>query len=296
MDEVTSGKSSINTLPDSFDSVDHYKALWAPLLIEEAKAQLLSEAVSAQSSASSAWINKSRLVMGVVAKIELSCSAKDLSNRDGSAPIEQTVVLQITSIARGAGIGCGVLPNDLLLFVREASIVEHALQGIALNNDGGVKNEGILGNLSRGRLGFIGQAINHRSEGRSVDGLQARVSQKIWNQFSSLDSMFVIRLGSTVTALREFNALSKLHEVPLSKYLLDGKADGSYQSINSNPLSQTDNTGLPVGFRIYVKAKMNASQLQAITASATEYGSGGFTLIKGPPGESDKLRIYCELM
>ena len=29
---------------------------------------------------------------------------------------------------------------------------------------------------------------------------------------------------------------------------------------------------------------MNNSQLHAITASASEYGDGGLTLIKGPPG------------
>jgi hypothetical protein len=30
---------------------------------------------------------------------------------------------------------------------------------------------------------------------------------------------------------------------------------------------------------------MNASQQDAIAASASEYGDGGFTLIKGPPGK-----------
>jgi len=297
MDEVISEKSTTNnTLPDSFDSVDHYKAMWAPMLIEEAKAQLLSEVVSAQSSSASSIKDKSRLFMGVVAKIELSRSAKDLSIQDGSAPIEQTAVLQIRPIARGARIECGVLPNDLLLFVRDLSVIEHALRGMALNDNSGP--EGILGNLSKGRLGFIGQALNRRSEGRSADGMQARVSQKIWNQFSSLDSMLVIRLGSTVTALREWHALVKLHEVPLSNYLLDGKVDvecGPYQSTNSDPLSQADNAGLPVGFRIYVKAKMNTSQLQAITASVTEYGSGGFTLIKGPPGTGKSTTLISIL-
>ena len=81
--------------------------------------------------------------------------------------------------------------------------------------------------------------------------------------------------------------------MPLSKYLLDGKTNSSKEEnepyavengtnvAKFDPLSQS---GLPVGFRIYVKSKMNASQLQAITASSREYGCGGFTLIKGPPG------------
>ena len=56
-----------------------------------------------------------------------------------------------------------------------------------------------------------------------------------------------------------------------------------------DPLAAEGNS-LPVGFRIYIKSKMNASQQKAITASATEYGDGGFTLIKGPPG---MLLLVC---
>jgi senataxin len=40
---------------------------------------------------------------------------------------------------------------------------------------------------------------------------------------------------------------------------------------------------------------MNASQLQAITASAKEYGSGGFTLIKGPPGTGKSTTLVSIL-
>jgi senataxin len=81
-------------------------------------------------------------------------------------------------------------------------------------------------------------------------------------------------------------------ELPLSKYLLYGRTDSMMENggsatpntsstVKFDPLSQS---GLPIGFRIYVKSKFNASQLQAITASSREYGCGGFTLIKGPPG------------
>ena len=39
------------------------------------------------------------------------------------------------------------------------------------------------------------------------------------------------------------------------------------------------------GFITYAKNKFNTSQLGAISAAATEYGCGGFTLVKGPPGK-----------
>jgi hypothetical protein len=143
--------------------------------------------------------------MGIVAKVEVSRSAKDLSYESGhghelkTTPIEPTVVLHIRPITRGASIGCAVAPNDLLLFVREASIVELALRGLAFNHDEGAQNDSLLGvgNLSKGRLGFVGHALNHRS--RSVDGLLARASQQLWSQFSSLDETFVIRIGSNIT-------------------------------------------------------------------------------------------------
>ena len=52
-----------------------------------------------------------------------------------------------------------------------------------------------------------------------------------------------------------------------------------------DPLSSALPDALPVGFRNFVKSTMNTSQQDAIAASASEYGDGGFTLIKGPPGK-----------
>ncbi len=89
------------------------------------------------------------------------------------------------------------------------------------------------------------------------------------------------------TALREFNALSRSNTIPLLEYLLDGnisnKQDKS-QHVSTDELSPelspkfdplaSGGNALPVGFRIFIKSKMNSSQLQAITASATEYGAG----------------------
>ncbi len=57
-------------------------------------------------------------------------------------------------------------------------------------------------------------------------------------------------------------------------------------SITKNPLSQFGGSNaLGIGFRIFVKSKFNVSQQAAISAAAREYGDGGFTLVKGPPGK-----------
>jgi senataxin len=98
-------------------------------------------------------------------------------------------------------------------------------------------------------------------------------------------------------ALREFNALSRIDTIPLVNYLLDGKKTNpkcetsapendrpEKVSTKFCPLA-TEGNSLPIGFRIFIKSKLNDSQQNAITASASEYGDGGFTLIKGPPGK-----------
>ena len=76
------------------------------------------------------------------------------------------------------------------------------------------------------------------------------------------------------------------------KYILSpemqnqGKTVSAYtKAVRGNPLSeQGGRNALGIGFRIWVKSKFNHSQQEAINGAAREYGSGGFTLVKGPPG------------
>lgn len=299
-------KNNGDSLPDAFESVAQYKALWAPLLIKEAKAQLLSEVVAAQASPSTSWIRGTKLALGAIAKLELSRDPSIDDSRTNSS--DPTVVLRIRA---STGIGCQVCANDLLLFVHQGSIVERALQGKAFE---AISNNSV-GNLQEGRLGFVGHTLKQR--------MLVRVSKKYWSQFAKLDEMIVIHIGSNITgewihvnsmklsilffltihppfyytALREFNALSRVDTIPLVNYLLDGKKTNPKCDTSSPdndrpekasakfcPLA-TEGNSLPIGFRIFIKAKLNESQQNAITASASEYGDGGFTLIKGPPGK-----------
>ena len=200
------------TLPDAFDSVSQYKALWAPLLLNEAKAQIMSEVVAAQSSPSTSWMQRTQITMGAVVKLEIARTAKDLSSsRDNisgtsneakfTAFMEPTVALVVKN--KGAGIGCPVCTNDLLLFVRQPTTIELALRGKAFDAlDAAAEKSVGMRKLPQGRLGVIGHALNSRT--RSIDGLLVRVSQKLWSQFSSLDEVFVIRIGSNVTGKRTY--------------------------------------------------------------------------------------------
>jgi hypothetical protein len=277
LDESSEPNEAKESLPDTFESVTQYKALWSPLLIEEAKAQIMSDVVAAQSSRRTSWIQNTQLSMGAVVKAEVSVSARTASDYDEeSAPMEPTVIIRLK---RGSGIGCQVFSNDLLLFTPTSSTVELALRGMALNsvNDSSVSH---LTHLSKGRLGFVGRALNHRSG--SVDGLLVRVTQKLWTQFSALTELFVIKIGSNITAIREFNALMRVDKLPLNSYLLGAKAAADQP--DRQPKGQVLDE-LPVAFQTFLKSKANQSQLDAISAAAREYGDGGFTLIKGPPGK-----------
>jgi len=287
LDECNGANKTKTSLPDKFESVTQYKALWAPLLIEEAKAQIMSEVVAAQSSQNTKWIQNAHIRMGSEVKAEVSTSARSSSDYEGeSAPMEPTVIVRLK---RGASIGCQVFPNDLLLFSPTSSAVELALRGIAFDA-GSDSSASHLTQLTKGRFGFIGRALNHRSS--SVDGLLVRVSQKLWAQFSSLNEMFVIKIGSNVTAVREFNALMRVDKLPLNKYLMGRKmaTEQDGQQPKGKVLDE-----LPIGFQTFLKSKANSSQLDAISAAAREYGEGGFTLIKGPPGTGKSTTLVSTL-
>ncbi len=181
------GKNEGNSLPDTFQSVEQYKALWAPLLIKEAKAQLLSEVVAAQASPSTSWVQGTSVVMGAIAKLEL---ARDSSLHDSSANAsDPTVLLRIQS---STGSGCQVCANDLLLFVHQSSTIERALRGKifeALSNS-------TLGKLEKGRLGFVGHVLNQRK--------LIRASKKYWSQFAHISEVFMVRIGSNVTGKMKY--------------------------------------------------------------------------------------------
>ena len=93
-------------------------------------------------------------------------------------------------------------------------------------------------------------------------------------------------------AVREFKALCSLKEMPLTKYILSGQHETSHESKvaptgknGKDILSEFGGSNaLGIGFRIWVKSKFNHSQQASISAAAREYGDGGFTLVKGPPG------------
>ena len=116
----------------------------------------------------------------------------------------------------------------------------------------------------------------------------------------------MIKLGCNITSLREFTALCRMDSIPLSEYILGANMSSKNSTMGGMAKLQRKNTvdtlldehiekkdilsmmggssALGKGFAEYASQKFNLSQLGAISASAQDYGNGGFTLIKGPPG------------
>jgi hypothetical protein len=109
----------IDPLQDIFESIEHYEALWALLLIDESKAQLLPEMVSSQSFPSMSWIQGGKVAVGTSARLELSRTARNHSSScENPNSLDLLVVVHVTS-TQVAGIGSPVCTNDLLLFARQ---------------------------------------------------------------------------------------------------------------------------------------------------------------------------------
>ena len=120
--------------------------------------------------------------------------------------------------------------------------------------------------------------------------------------------MVLLKLGCNITSLREFTALCRMDSIPLLQYIMGSKMSSRKPSpLSKKSAAAKDDedidpslkenrakkeilsnmggpTALGKGFAEYASHKFNLSQLEAISASAQEYGDGGFTLIKGPPG------------
>jgi senataxin len=166
------------------------------------------------------------------------------------------------------------MPNDLVVLIPDKSKeqVEAALKG----------NSTIE---SLRKHGLVGHTEFRRD---SMDGLLLRVSKRWWATLGEKD-MYLFKLGSNITAVREFTALCRVESLPLKRYILGQHlVDNEHKKVASpgkNKHAMLDAMGgsdaLGKGFIHYVQNKFNPSQLAAISAAAEEYGDGGFTLCKG---------------
>jgi hypothetical protein len=256
-DESNNNNNNSNKkpLPDTFISTRHYIASWAPLCLEECRAQMLSEAMQ----------NQKEVFHAVMMETPKS--------NFGSAM--ESVVVICRSKSRGHRNDLQFYANDCVILIptEHADFVQQCMKKGDIEQN--MRKYGLLGHTEHSRKG--------------VDGLQLKVSKKLWAKAGGTE-MSILKIGSNITAWREFTALCRVESIPLTRHLLGEHLSG-LPKLPLAPITKAQlldkmggTSALGKGFTKYADSKFNRSQLMAISAAAIEYGQGGFTLIKGPPG------------
>jgi hypothetical protein len=280
-DKATENESKIparKPIPDTFISPRHYVALWAPLCLAETRAQLLSDVLTEQ--------NYNRRPPLLLVDVETTWKSGGYKKND----LHSTELISFDSChvmiktkERGDGGHLQFFTHDMccLIPVEHKDTVERLLRGgLVVNNAAD----------SFKKYGMIGHTESSRKE---LNGLILKVSKRRWTLLGKSE-MFLLKIGSNITALREFTALCAVETIPLKRYLLGHHLENSDKSVSH--LTQEANSSsrkkqellnkmggveaLGKGFTEYAQQKFNPSQLMAISASAKGYGDGGFTLIK----------------
>jgi hypothetical protein len=298
-----SSSTTSSPLPDSFGSYREYCALWAPLCLEEARAQLLSEVVGDIPH----WKGAGRRDRGPV-RVALEPMRKDVHSTSDFVGVRVRDVLTESSDYKDRAF----IANDIVILMRDESHLWEAAGGTLLQEKKQPPRQGQSCRPDRhGLVGYI--EYTHRS----IEGLIVQVSRQLWSDVGTSE-MVLLKLGCNITSLREFTALCRMDSIPLLEYILGSKMTSSKVAarpaksmaescIDAGYLDATTDmhtsdekgakrdvlsmmggpSALGKGFADYASRKFNLSQLGAISASAQEYGEGGFTLIKGPPGKID---------
>jgi senataxin len=277
LDCQTNHTNSVRPLPNTFLNSRHYVAAWAPLCLAECRSQLLQEVLA-------------NIPDPVLVEVKSTTSRIKHRNHFGTGPdapwMEENETGGNVIVYPKQRENLTFMSNDLVLLLQPQykDILQHISNGTAVPVDG-TDPEGMH---AMAGISLIGHTESTR---RELNGLILKVSKRKWAKIGK-NEMYLIKIGSNVTALREFTALCGFDTLPMKHFLLGKhleKAENRRKLSRHQPipqlLQQMGGDQLGDGFLKYAEKKFNRSQLTAIAASAHEYGEGGFTLIKGPPGE-----------
>ena len=293
-------------LPETFESYEHYASSWAPLCLAEARAQIISDVMT------EVPYMKQRQAQNLFQQVSVQPLQKDV----GTGLDYVTLLLKRKvdpnnphSGAGGGGFGGGgkkkdddgFRQNDIIFLALSEFDIRSALFGLGGGQKKNKKQrkeekkaELLLPMLADSdRRGMVGTCEVNGFKA-TVDGLSVKVSRKLWMELGGPDEMSVMKLGSNVTSLREFGALCQVKNIPLLTSILSAKDETMADRSSEEPLGikskavlleeMGGKNALGEGFAKFTVTKFNESQLEAISAAAKDYGCGGFTLVKGPPG------------
>ena len=255
--------STRKPVPETFISFRHYVSLWAPLCLAETRAQLISE-IMASSNQQGSRVN-------LFIPVQVETTWKDAGRKDRGLHTDLidmdacSVKLLSTEQTKES---VQFFPNDVCCLIPTEckDTVEVLLCGKTVNDT----------ETSFKRYSLVGHTEFQRKD---VNGLILKVSKRKWAQLGT-SSMYLLRIGGNITALREFTALCGVETIPLKRYLLgqhlESKAknerakEASTASVKKDTLLKKMGgvQALGKGFTDYAQKKFNSSQLQAISASA----------------------------
>jgi hypothetical protein len=292
-------------LPDTFRSARHYIAAWAPLCLAECRAQLLQELVQNVPKPVLCSVESTLKNPGGRKGGRNHQRQNDFGGSDPTWLEENETGCHIILHPKDSFVPheyTNFVSNDLFLLVNTQ--YKDVLQQITQNNAPMTVNGRSIDDWNAySGVSLVGHTESSR---RELNGLILKVSRRKWTTTGKSD-MYLYRIGSNITALREFTALCGVDTLPMKSFLLGRQFDSKKRLQSDRSENKTNqptlSSKLPAsellqllggseklgnGFLDYAKKKFNTSQLTAIAASAHEYGEGGFTLIKGPPGTGSK--------
>jgi senataxin len=303
--------SMVKMIPNTFSSRRQYQKLWAPLCLAEARAQFISDASGNLPWRSNPNNNgngggggrRGRNDNTGPVPVMVKASMKDV----GANVDAMTVVTS----PKDGNMGPSFSSGDFVVLACSESIFVKASRGRLFSDyKHNGQEEDSVNSPTRVLYGASGHVEFSR---RTTDGLKVRISRQQWIKLcrgKKVESMFLLKVGGNVTSMREFTALSRVNSLAMLPYVLCRKmtrakdnldrltdvicgAPESKSQKKSNHLKNMGGTAaLGEGFAKYASKKFNDSQLGAISAAASEYGSGGFTLVKGPPGKLCPCRMH----
>jgi hypothetical protein len=289
-------------IPETFLNAKHYIAAWAPLCMAECRSQLLQEL--SQSGTNPLLVrveSTSTIFRKPRGGVDFSqCDAVSwLDDNENSGYVKVSCPPE----TKNSSAGMSFFQNDIVLLLQGQ--YKDILRKIANGTAQPPRTNGTdPGDPSKSAFAGISLVGHTESSRRELDGLILKVSSRKWAKIGTKE-MYLVKIGSNVTALREFTALCNVDTLPMNSFLFGHhleKVEHRRKLSRNQPidqlLHQMGGEQLGDGFLKYASGKFNHSQLTAIAASAHEYGEGGFTLIKGPPGTGSTFewpgrRIRC---
>jgi hypothetical protein len=196
--EESKKKKPSTSLPDEFFCGEQYAALWAPLLLKETKAQIISELASSP-----------------IPPVKLSVPVLVTPMLKGDDRYGETLVLNIVLNHRQhdgalparlnakAHSTQEFLPNDLVLLSCSSSVIQEASRGaLNLESSSDARSSSLISSVSPfidSRLGVIG-LVTRRSK-HLGDGLVVQISRRLWKTKTATgpSDLTLLRIGHNST-------------------------------------------------------------------------------------------------